>query len=179
MFQSNIPNFATKEFPKDEESYNAKILVRAGFINKLMSGVYSYLPLGYRVLKKIENIVRKHMDKVGAELLMPVLHPKENWEKTGRWDSLTVLFKTISNDRKEYALGPTHEEIIVPIGQKAISSYKDMPFALYQIQTKFRDEPRAKSGLLRGREFLMKDLYSFHTTPEDLKEYYEKIKDIY
>ncbi len=179
MFQSTLPNFSTKEFPKDEESYNSRILMRAGFIDKLMAGVYSYLPLGLRVLRKIENIVRSHMDEVGKEILMPSLHPKDLWAKTGRWESLDVLFKLISRDKKEYALGPTHEEVIVPLAQKAIFSYRDLPFAMYQIQTKFRDEPRAKSGLLRGREFLMKDLYSFHATKEDLEKYYARVKDVY
>jgi prolyl-tRNA synthetase len=180
MLQSQLPNFIRKEFPKDEESYNAKILIRAGFIEKLMAGVYSYLPLGIKVLKKIENIVREEMNKIGGqEILMPAFSPKENWEKTGRWDGLDVLFKVTSRDKKEYALGPTHEEIVVPLSQKAIFSYKDMPFGLYQIQTKFRDEPRAKSGILRGREFLMKDLYSFHTDEKDLDKYYQKVIKAY
>lgn len=180
MFQSRFPDFLKKEFPKDEESYNAKILVRAGFVNKLMAGVYSYLPLGFRVLKNIENIIKKHMDKMGIEILMPILHPKENWEITGRWNNFDALFKVISNNKKkEYGLGPTHEEVVVPLAQEAILSYKDLPLALYQIQTKLRDEPRAKSGLLRGREFLMKDLYSFHTDSNDLKRYYNLVKDEY
>jgi prolyl-tRNA synthetase len=114
------------------------------------------------------------MDKIGNEMFMPVLHPKENWEKTGRWSGLDVLFKVKSQHGNEYALGPTHEEIVTPAAQSIINSYKDLPLAVYQIQTKFRDEPRAKSGLLRGREFRMKDLYSFHATAEDLEEYYNK-----
>lgn len=180
MRQSQIPDFIKKEFPKDEESYNAKILIRAGFVDKLMAGVFSYLPFGLKVLKKIENIVRKEMDGIGAsEILMPVLAPKENWEKTGRWQAFDVLFKVISRDKKEYALGPTHEEVVVPLSQKAIFSYKDLSFGVYQIQTKLRDEPRAKSGLLRGREFLMKDLYSFHISEKDQEEYYEKVIQAY
>jgi len=179
MKQSLTPNFITKDFPKDEESYNARILVRAGFVQKVMAGAYAYLPLGLLVLRRIEGIIRKHMDKLGREIIMPQLHPKDSWETTGRWDSLDVLFKVISNDKKEYALGPTHEEIVVPIAQKAIFSYRDLPMALYQIQTKFRDEPRAKSGLLRGREFIMKDLYSFHTDQDDLKAYYQRVKEVY
>lgn len=175
MRQSQLSNFIRKEFPKEEESFNSKILIRAGFIDKLTSGVYSYLPLGLRVLRKIENIVREEMNKLGGqEVLMPALTPKENWETTGRWQNFEALFKVISNDKKEYALGATHEEIVVPLSQKTISSYKDLPFGLYQIQTKFRDEPRAKSGLLRGKEFLMKDLYSFHENQEDLDKYYQK-----
>jgi prolyl-tRNA synthetase len=180
MLQSFLPQFARKESPKDEESYNAQILVRAGFVEKVMAGVYAFLPLGLRVLKNIERIVREEMNALGAhEILMPVLGPKDQWQKTGRWESLDVLFKVIARDKKEYALGPTHEEIVVPIGQKAIFSYRDLPFGLYQIQTKFRDEPRAKSGLLRGREFLMKDLYSFHASVEDLELYYARALDAY
>ena len=180
MLQSQLPSFARKEFPKDEESYNAQILVRAGFVEKVMAGVYAFLPLGLRVLKNIERVVREEMNALGAhEILMPVLGPKDQWQKTGRWDSLDVLFKVIARDKKEYALGPTHEEIVVPIGQKAIFSYRDLPLGLYQIQTKFRDEPRAKSGLLRGREFLMKDLYSFHASVADLETYYERALEAY
>ncbi|KKS83099.1 MAG: Prolyl-tRNA synthetase [Candidatus Wolfebacteria bacterium GW2011_GWC1_43_10] len=180
MRQSQLPNFVRKEFPKDEESYNAKILVRAGFIDKLMAGAYSYLPLGLRVLEKIENIVKEEMNALGAfEIRMPVLSPKENWEKTGRWKSFDALFKVIARDKKEYALGPTHEEIIIPLSQRAVFSYKDLPFSLYQIQTKFRDEARVKSGLLRGKEFLMKDLYSFHADAKDLDHFYEKVSRAY
>lgn len=180
MLQSKLSNFIRKEFPKDEEAYNAQILIRAGFIDKLMAGVYSYLPLGLRVIKRIEKIVRQRMDEIGAqELLMPVLHPKENWQKTGRWEKLDVLFKVKAQEDKEYALGPTHEEIIVPLSQKTIFSYKDLPFGLYQIQTKLRNEPRAKSGILRGREFIMKDLYSFHTNEESLNEYYQMVEGAY
>lgn len=180
MYQSRLPNFIKKEFPKDEESYNAKILVRAGFVDKLMAGVYTYLPLGLRVLEKITNLVREEMNALGAqEIRMPALSPKENWQRTGRWESFDALFKLIGRDKKEYALGPTHEEIVVPLSQKAIFSYKDLPLALYQIQTKFRDEARAKAGLLRGKEFLMKDLYSFHADQKDLDSFYEKVSFAY
>ena len=180
MRQSTASYFIRKEAPKDEEAYNAQLLIRAGYIDKLMAGVYSFLPLGLRVLRNIEDIIREEMNALGAqELLLPVLHPREIWEKTGRWESLDVLFKVVSKDKREYALGPTHEEVIVPVAQKTIFSYKDLPLGLYQIQTKFRDEARAKSGLLRGREFLMKDLYSFHTSEEDLEAYYQKAIDAY
>jgi len=145
-------------------------------VQKAMAGVYSYLPLGDRVLKKIEKIVREEMDAIGGqEIFMPSLHPKENWLKTGRWHGLDVLFQVKSKHGNEYALGPTHEEIVTPMALSVINSYKDLPLAVYQIQTKFRDEPRAKSGLLRGREFRMKDLYSFHTTAEDLENYYNNV----
>ncbi|MDP3762621.1 MAG: aminoacyl--tRNA ligase-related protein, partial [bacterium] len=136
-----------RESPKDEESVNARFLIQGGFINKLAAGIYIFLPLGLRVLNKIENIVREEMNAAGGvELLMPALHPKENWSKTGRWESFDALFKTKSKSASEYALGPTHEEIIYPLLTHFIFSYKDLPLALYQIQTKFRDEPRAKSG---------------------------------
>jgi len=180
MLQSKLSNFTRKEFPKDEEAKNAKILIRAGFVDKLMAGVYSYLPLGLRVLNKISQIIREEMNAIGAnEILMPALTPKENWQQTNRWETFDALFKVISRDKKEFALGATHEEIVVPLAQKIIFSYKDLPFGLYQIQTKFRDEPRAKSGILRGREFLMKDLYSFHTDANDLDKYYNKVIGAY
>ncbi|HEY4511126.1 MAG TPA: aminoacyl--tRNA ligase-related protein, partial [Candidatus Paceibacterota bacterium] len=141
----------------------------------------SYLPLGLRVLKNIETIIREEMNALGAhELLLPALHPKENWEKTGRWGTMDDLYKVTDTSGREFALGPTHEEIIVPLAQKFISSYKDLPTALYQIQDKFRMELRAKSGLLRGREFRMKDLYSFHTDDEkEFARYYDRVKEAY
>ncbi len=175
MRQSKYFLKTSKTVSADEVSVNAKLLEQGGFVQKALAGVYVYLPLGLRVLAKIENIVREEMDKVGNEMFMPVLHPKENWEKTGRWSSLDVLFRVKSQHGSEYALGPTHEEIVTPSAQPIISSYKDLPLAVYQIQTKFRDEPRAKSGLLRGREFRMKDLYSFHSSAEDLDEYYNNV----
>ena len=166
--------------PRDEESVNSRLLVQAGFVNKLASGLYTFLPPGLRVLDKIENIVREGMNNAGgAELLMPTLHPAENWSKTGRWQSFDALFKTKGKSGSEYALGPTHEEVIYPLLKHFVSSYKDLPKALYQIQTKFRDEPRAKSGLLRTREFRMKDLYSFHTEVEDRDHYYEVMRKAY
>ena len=180
MLQSKLFAKTLHEDPKDEISINAKLLSRAGFIHKLMAGAYQYLPLGLRTLVNIENIIREEMNKLGAnEVLMPALHPKEYWEKTGRFHGFDALFKVVSHFDKEFALAPTHEESIVPLVQRSPLSYKDFPFALYQIQTKFRDEPRAKSGLLRGREFRMKDLYSFHTSVEDLDNYYEKSKQAY
>lgn len=169
-----------REDPADEEAINAKLLIRAGFIHKLHAGVYAYLPLGLRVLTKIENIVREEMDAIGAsEMLMPTLHPKELWERTGRWDSFDALFRLKSKAGSDYALGATHEEVLYSILTHYIASYNDLPIKVYQIQTKFRDEPRAKSGLLRGREFRMKDLYSFHATPEERDAYYEEVKNAY
>lgn len=145
-----------------------------------MSGVYSFLPLGLRVLVKIENIIREEMSKVGGqEILMPALHPSEIWEKTGRWDTIDVLFKLKGANGRDLALGPTHEEAVTPLAGTIINSYKDLPLAVFQLQTKFRNEQRAKSGLLRGREFRMKDMYSFHTNEKDLSAFYEKVKDAY
>lgn len=170
-----------KETPKGEEAKNAQLLIRAGFIDKLSAGVYTYLPLGLLVLNKIADLIRKHINSSGGvELLMPSLHTKEAYLKTNRWDNFNCLIHFNTNwTKSEYALGATHEEIITPLAKKYIQSYKDLPMYLYQIQDKFRDEKRAKSGLLRGREFIMKDLYSFHASEIDLDEYYEKIKKVY
>jgi len=149
-------------------------------VHQELAGVYSFLPLGLRVLRKVEVIIRKHMEALGGqEILMSALEPKANWEKTGRWNTFDVLFKLPSQHGTEYALGPSHEEIVFPLAKEKIESYKDLPFSLFQIQTKFRDEPRAKSGLMRGREFGMKDLYSFHATKEDLEAFYERAKQQY
>lgn len=181
MRQSELFTRTRREAPKDETSKNAELLVRGGFAEKIMAGVYALQPLGWRVYQKIEAIIREEMNALGGqEILMPALQPKENWETTGRWGTYDSLFRFTSHYSKiEYALGPTHEEIVVPLVLKQNLSYKDFPFAVYQIQTKFRDEKRAKSGLMRGREFSMKDLYSFHTSEEDLEKYYEKAKASY
>lgn len=180
MRQSQYFSKTSKVAPKDDTSINAKLLEQGGFIQKTMSGVYTYLPLGLKVLAKIENIIREEMNRVGGqEILMPAMQPKDNWVTTGRWDAMDILFKVKSEHGYELALGPTHEEIVTPLGGSVINSYRDLPLAVYQIQTKFRDEARAKSGLLRGREFRMKDLYSFHTSEEDLAEYYLKVKEAY
>ena len=181
MLQSKLLPKTRKEAPKDEVSLNARLLIRAGFIDKLMAGVYTVLPLGLRVMKKIENIIRSEMESAGGqELLMPALQPKENWQKTGRWETLDSLFRFTSHYSKiDFALGPTHEEIISPLVKKFNLSYRDLPVSLFQFQTKFRDEKRAKSGILRGREFIMKDLYSFHSDEKDADNYYEKMKGHY
>ncbi len=180
MRQSKNFTKATRELPKDETSFNAQILIRAGFIDKLAAGVYSYLPYGLRVLQKISQIVREEMNKIGGqELLMPALNPKENWEKTDRWNTLDVLFKLAGSDSREYTLAPTHEEVVTPLVQKHVFSYKELPVFPYHIQTKFRNEKRAKAGLIRGREFLMKDLYSFHTNDDDLNKFYLNAQKAY
>ena len=153
MKQSKLFTKTKKEAPKDEVSVNAQLLIRAGFVDKLMAGVYTFLPLGLRVMKKIENIIREEMNAIGwQELNMPSLHPKENWEITGRWKSMDDdVYKTKDGENREYILAPTNEEVIVPLAKKFINSYKDLPLAVYQFQNKFRKEKRAKSGLLRGR----------------------------
>jgi len=173
MKQSELFTKTIKENPKDEKSINAQLLIRAGFIDKLGAGIYSYLPLGLMVIENIKNIAREEMNKIGGqEILMPSLHPKENWEITGRW-GIEEMYKIKDEN---LGLGWTHEEIITPLVKKHATSF---PKYIYQIQTKFRNEPRAKSGILRGREFLMKDLYSFHESEEDLFDYYEKVKEAY
>ena len=186
MRQSQLYTKTRKEAPKDEVSKNAILLTRAGFIHKELAGVYTILPLGLKVLSKIENIVRRHMDEIGNEILMPSLTPKESWEKTGRLLSVDVLMKTMPANKaseekcsNSYILGSTHEEVVTPLAQEYARSYKDLPTAFYQVQTKFRNEARAKSGLLRGREFRMKDLYSFHKNAEDLQVYYDDTKKVY
>ncbi len=180
MLQSQLFTKTTKNISAEEKSLNAQLLTRAGFVDKLSAGVYTMLPLGLRVIRKIENIIREEMNAIGGqEILMPALQPKANWLTTGRWDGLDVLFKLQGADEKEYALGATHEEVITPLFTKFISSYKDLPVAAYQIQTKFRNEKRAKSGVLRGRQFTMKDMYSFHADEKDLDAYYEKATGAY
>ncbi len=170
----------SKTPPHDAETANARLLVQSGFVHQEMAGVYSWLPLGLRTLRKVEDIVREEMDALGAqEVRMSALQPKENWETKGRWDTFDVLFKVPSQTKKEYALGPTHEEIVTPLVGAFLRSYKDLPLAVYQIQSKFRDELRAKSGVMRGREFGMKDLYSFHATQESLEEFYARAIEAY
>ena len=180
MLYSNIFGKSTKTYPRDEVSNNAKLLLKAGFVDKLMSGSYTLLTLGRLVEKKIENIIREEMNATGAqEILMPLLHPKNIWKETGRWDSAKAVMYQFEKDGKEYALAFTHEEIVVDLIRKHASSYRDLPIKIYHFSTKFRDEPRAKSGILRGREFLMKDLYSAHLSQEDMLKYYQEVSDAY
>ena len=170
-----------REFPSDAEVVSHKMLARAGFIKKLTSGVYNYMPLMWRVLKKIENIVREEMDRAGAqELLMPFVQPKELWEESGRWDAYgKELMRLKDRHDRVMCLGPTHEEIITALARDVLKSYKQMPVNLYQIQSKFRDEVRPRYGLLRGREFIMKDAYSFDTSQEGLNKEYENMARAY
>lgn len=180
MRQSQLFTKTQKDISADETSAGTQLLLRAGFIDKAAAGVYTVLPLGFLALQKIERIVAAAMDGLGAQrVAMPSLVPKKNWEATGRWAGLDVLYKVKGKGGEEYGLGATLEEIVTPVAQKFSFSYKDFPFAIYQIQTKFRDELRAKSGLLRGREFLMKDLYSFHVDQKDCDDYYERVKGAY
>jgi prolyl-tRNA synthetase len=179
MRYSKLFGKTTKTVPSDADSINAKLLTQAGFIQKEISGVYNYLPLGLRVLTKIQNIVREEMNKIdGQEILMPAMTQEESWKITGR-DTMDVLFHLKGQGDTDLVLNPTHEEVVTPLAQKYIFSYRDLPLYVYQIQNKFRNEARAKSGLMRGREFNMKDLYSFHTDEEDLNRYYEIVKKAY
>lgn len=164
----------------DTDSANAKLLAQGGFIHQEIAGVYTFLPKGLKVLRKIEDIIRQAMLSLGSqEILMPALTPKSAWQQTDRWDTFDALFRFEGMGNKEYALGATHEEIVTPLAKDYTFSYKDLPFSVFQIQNKFRNEPRAKSGLLRGREFSMKDLYSFHADQADLDEFYEAVKEAY
>lgn len=171
-----------REAPKDETAKNGALLTRAGYVHKEMAGVYDFLPLGIRVIEKIKNIIREELNKLGAEeLQMTALQNPEPWEKTGRFSdqAVDIWFKTNLTSGGELGLAPTHEEPIVNLMKTYISSYKDLPLSVYQFQTKFRNELRAKSGILRGREFLMKDLYSFHTSEEDLDRFYAEVEKAY
>lgn len=170
-----------KETPADADSANANYLVRGNFVEKQMAGVYAYLPLGYKVLKKVENIIREEMNAIdGQEMLMNVLQPREIWDKTGRWqEGKEIMYQFKDSRGKEIGLGWTHEEQLTNIIRHQVSSYKDLPLSLYQIQSKFRNELRVKAGIMRGREFIMKDMYSFHTDENDFNKYYEKVKDAY
>lgn len=171
-----------REAPADEVSKNAQLLIRAGFVYKEMAGAYAYLPLGLRVVEKIKQIVREEMSSVDSEeLIMTALQRKDIWEMTGRWDDETVdiWFKTALKDGTPLGLGWSHEEPIVEMQKQYIHSYKDLPVSLYQFQTKLRNELRAKSGIMRGREFVMKDMYSFHATADDLASYYDKVTEAY
>lgn len=169
-----------KEAPSDEVAVNAKLLLRGGFIDKLMAGSYTLLPLGRKIEKKIERIIQEELETTGAEeILMPLLHPKSIWNETGRWESAKEVMYQFAKDEKEYALSFTHEEIFLDLIRKHVDTYRDFPIKLYHFSTKFRNELRAKSGILRGREFLMKDLYSAHTTQDELDKYYWDIKDAY
>jgi len=181
MLQSELFPKTRKEPPKEAQSVNHKLLVSAGFIDQLMAGSWTLLPLGLRVITKINQIIREEMNAVGGqEMLMPLLHPKEVWNETGRWDKANdIMYKLTDSRKKEFVLSFTHEEIVMDLLRKNIKSYQDLPVAVYHFSTKFRNEPRARSGILRGREFMMKDLYSAHVSETDMLSYYGKVKDAY
>ena len=182
MLQSKLFTRTLREGPKDETSINAQLLVRGGFIHKEMAGVYSFLPLGLKVVNKVAEIVRAEMNKIGGvEVLLTALQDSNLWQKTGRWDDQVVdnWFKTKLTNGVELGLASTHEEPITSLVAQHLSSYRDLPLYLYQFQTKFRNELRSKGGLLRTREFLMKDLYSFSRNEKEFKEFYEKCAQAY
>ena len=177
MRQAKLFTKTLKNPPKDAASASHKYLVQGGYADMLQAGVYTYLPLGFRVIEKISHIVKEEMDAVGGqEMLMPALQPKNIWEETGRWETLKdVMYQFRDASDKDLGLAATHEEVIYDIVRRSINSYKDLPFAVYQIQNKFRNELRPKGGLMRGREFMMKDLYSFHLSQADMDEYYNQL----
>ena len=182
MKASQLTLSTLKETPADAEIASHRLLLRGGFINKLASGIYSWMPLGLRVLRKIEAIVREEMDRSGAqELLMPTSQPAELWQESGRWglydEGLLLKFK--DRHERDFCFGPTHEEVITDIARQLLKSHKQLPVNFYQIQTKFRDETRPRFGVLRAREFVMKDAYSFHTTMDSLAETYQSMHDTY
>jgi prolyl-tRNA synthetase len=182
MRYSQLFGKTSKTAPHDADSVNARLLVQGGFVSQLMAGVYTYLPLGLRSLDRVKRVIREEMNAIGGqEILMPALQPREPWETTGRWTDPgpEVMFQFKGRGDKDLGLGWTHEEIVTPLAGQFIRSYKDLPLAVYQIQDKFRNEPRAKSGLMRGREFSMKDLYSFHRDEADLDRFYEIAKEAY
>jgi len=181
MKQSELFYKTQKEAPKEAETISHQLLLRGGFVDQVTSGVYSFLPLGYKVQLNIAQIIREEMQAIGGqELFLPVLQPRNIWEQTDRWEHMDPpLFKLKDRHEKDLALGPTHEEVITQLVAKNINSYRDLPIYLFQIQTKFRNEMRSSGGLLRTREFLMKDLYSFHTDLEDFSQYYKKVANAY
>jgi len=182
MLQSKLFTKTRREAPKDEVSKNAELLIRAGFVHKELAGVYSYLPLGLRVLRKIEQIIREEMNAIGGqELLLTTLQDPKIWEKSGRWqdDAIDNWFKTKLHNGNELGIANTHEEALASLLTQHVHSHKDLPIYVYQIQNKFRNELRVKSGLLRGREFLMKDLYSFNRDEKSFRAFYEICADAY
>ena len=181
MFWSKIFLPTLKDTPQDAEVISHQLMLRAGMIRKVASGIYTWLPLGLRVLRKVENIVREEMNASGAqEVLMPMVQPKELWEETKRWKKMgPELLRIQDRHQRDFCLGPTHEEVITDLIRNNVKSYKELPLNLYQIQTKFRDEVRPRYGVMRGREFLMKDSYSFDLNEESLQKSYMKMRDTY
>ena len=181
MLLSKILLPTLKDAPQEAEVISHKLMLRAGMIRKVASGIYTWLPLGLKVLRKIENIVREEMDASGAqEVFMPMVQPRELWEETKRWDKMgPELLRIKDRHDRDFCLGPTHEEVITDVIRSTVKSYKELPLNIYQIQTKFRDEVRPRYGIMRGREFLMKDSYSFNMDEESLQETYLTMRDTY
>jgi probable prolyl-tRNA synthetase, mitochondrial len=182
MRQTQIFTKTTKNLPADEVAKNAQLLIRAGYVHKEMAGVYAYLPLGLRVLEKIKQIIREEMEAIGGnEIVMTSLQKPATWQQTGRWSDevVDIWFKTELKDHTQLGLGWSHEEPIVEMLKQFVRSYKDLPVSVYQFQTKLRNELRAKSGVMRGREFVMKDMYSVHASAEDLDGYYQRVTEAY
>ena len=181
MKVSHFPIFTLKDTPADAEVISHKLMIRSGMIRKISSGQYSWLPLGLRVIKKIEDIIRKELEKIGcSEILMPSVQPSELWQESGRWEQYgPELLRFTDRHQRDFCLGPTFEEVITDLIRKDVSSYKQLPINLFQISTKFRDEIRPRFGVMRAREFIMKDAYSFHANQESLDEAYEMYKNAY
>ncbi|MDC0985379.1 proline--tRNA ligase [Gammaproteobacteria bacterium] len=181
MKASKYPLFTQKNNPSDAEIISHKLMLKAGLVRQQSSGQYSFLPIGYRVLKKIENIIREEMNAIGsAEILMPSVQPSELWEESGRWETYGLeLLRLKDRHQRDYCLGPTFEEVITDLVRKDLNSYKQLPINMYQISSKFRDEIRPRFGIMRAREFIMKDAYSFHLNQECLDEWYENYKKAY
>ena len=181
MFWSKVFLPTLKDTPQDAEVISHQLMLRSGMIRRVSSGIYTWLPIGLKVLKKVENIVREEMDTTGAqEVLMPMVQPKELWEETQRWEKMgPELLRIQDRHERDFCLGPTHEEVITDLIRNNLKSYKELPLNLYQIQTKFRDEVRPRYGVMRGREFLMKDSYSFNLNEESLNESYLAMKEAY
>ncbi|MBI3292422.1 MAG: proline--tRNA ligase, partial [Elusimicrobia bacterium] len=177
--QAFIPTL--REVPSEAECLSHQLMLRAGLIRKVAAGIYDWLPFGFRVLSKIEAIIRREMNAIGGqEILLPTLHPRELWDETGRWAVYgKELMRLADRHDREFALGPTHEEVITELARRELRSYRQLPFMLYQFQTKFRDELRPRFGVLRAREFLMKDAYSFHATEADAQAFYQTVVQAY
>ncbi|MEM8984885.1 MAG: proline--tRNA ligase, partial [Pseudomonadota bacterium] len=181
MRTSQLNLSTLKETPAEAEIVSHQLMLRAGLIRRLSSGLFTWLPVGYRVLRKVEQIVREEMDRAGAlELLMPTVQPAELWQESGRWNKYgSLLLRMSDRHERDYCFGPTHEEVITDIARREIKSYRQLPITYYQIQTKFRDEIRPRFGVMRAREFLMKDAYSFHTDQASLETTYAQMADAY
>ncbi|MEK6537930.1 MAG: proline--tRNA ligase, partial [Nitrospirota bacterium] len=181
MYYTKLLIPTLREDPVEEEIVSHRLMLRAGMIRKLAAGIYNYLPLGYRVIRKIENIIREEMDRAGAqEVFMPMVLPAELWKETGRWEKYgKELLRLKDRHERDFCLGPTHEEIVTDIVRNEVKSYRQLPLNLYQIQSKFRDEIRPRFGLMRGREFIMKDAYSFDADQSGAEESYRKMYDSY